>query len=68
MLVHLSRPRTSLRPRLTARIAAPVIAATLAGGVFGVSFANTGTADPVSADAKILADVGWNAPTPKATP
>ncbi|MEU9147864.1 hypothetical protein [Streptomyces sp. NPDC048349] len=68
MLVNLSRPSTSLRSRLTVRIAAAGIAATLAGGLFAVSAAHTDTAHQASDDVKILADVGWNSPTPKATP
>lgn len=68
MLANLSRPGTPFRPRLTVRIATAAIAATLAGGGVAVSAASTGTAHGTSGDVKILADVGWNSPTPKATP
>ncbi|MEU9236624.1 hypothetical protein [Streptomyces subrutilus] len=68
MQVNPSRPGTSIRTRLTARIASAAVAAALAGGLFAVSAAHTGAAHPASGDVKILADVGWNAPSPKATP
>ncbi len=68
MLANFSHPGTSLRPRLTVPIATVVIAATLAGGVFAMASSSMSTAYRASGEVKILADVGWNSPTPKATP